>query len=104
MRSPEKVLNSLSEHSKVSDYKFERLYRVLFNSDMFLLAYHNIQGKQGNMTEGSDGKTIDGMSLKRIENLIGALKMNRTNRNQREEHISRRKRENATSRHTVIRR
>ena len=74
MRSPEKVLNSLSEHSKVSDYKFERLYRVLFNSDMFLLAYHNIQGKQGNMTEGSDGKTIDGMSLKRIENLIGALK------------------------------
>ena len=26
------------------------------------------------MTEGSDGKTIDGMSLKRIENLIGALK------------------------------
>ena len=26
------------------------------------------------MTEGSDGKTIDGMSLKRIENLIGTLK------------------------------
>ena len=74
MRSPERVLNSLSEHSKVSDYKFERLYRVLFNPDMFLLAYHNIQGRQGNMTEGSDGKTIDGMSLKRIENLIGALK------------------------------
>ena len=74
MRSPERVLNSLSEHSKVSDYKFERLYRVLFNSEMFLLAYHNIQGRQGNMTEGSDGKTIDGMSLKRIENLIGALK------------------------------
>ena len=74
MRSPERVLNSLSEHSKVSDYKFERLYRVLFNPDMFLLAYHNIQGRQGNMTEGSDGKTIDGMSLKRIENLIDALK------------------------------
>lgn len=74
MRNPERVLNSLSEHSKVSSYKFERLYRVLFNSEMFLLAYHNIQGRQGNMTEGSDGKTIDGMSLKRIENLIDALK------------------------------
>ena len=74
MRNPERVLNSLSEHSKVSDYKFERLYRVLFNSDMFLLAYHNIQGKQGNMTEGSDGQTIDGMSLKRIGNLIDTLK------------------------------
>ena len=40
MRNPERVLNSLSEHSKVSSYKFERLYRVLFNSEMFLLAYH----------------------------------------------------------------
>ena len=74
MRNPERVLNSLSEHSKVSDYKFERLYRVLFNSDMFLLAYHNIQGRQGSMTKGSDSQTIDGMSLKRIENLIDALK------------------------------
>ena len=74
MRNPERVLNSLSEHSKCSDYKFERLYRVLFNSDLFLLAYNNIQSRPGNMTEGSDGKTIDGMSLKRIENLIGALK------------------------------
>ena len=74
MRNPERVLNSLSEHSKCSDYKFERLYRVLFNSDLFLLAYNNIQSRPGNMTEGSDGKTIDGMSLKRIENLIGTLK------------------------------
>lgn len=74
MRNPEKVLNSLSEHSKCSDYKFERLYRVLFNEDMFLSAYNNMQGKIGNMTEGSDGKTIDGMSLKRIEKLIDALK------------------------------
>ena len=80
MRNPERVLNSLSEHSKVSSYKFERLYRVLFNSEMFLLAYHNIQGRQGNMTEGSDGKTIDGMSLKR-----------RTNQNRQEGRTSRRK-------------
>ncbi len=42
MRSPERVLNSLTEHSKVSNYKFERLYRVLFNEEMFFLAYHNI--------------------------------------------------------------
>lgn len=74
MRSPEKVLNSLSEHSKCSEYKFERLYRVLYNADMFLLAYNNIQSKPGNMTNGSDGKTIDGMSQERIEKLIGALK------------------------------
>lgn len=66
MRNPgESIKQSVRAQQKVSSYKFERLYRVLFNSEMFLLAYHNIQGRQGNMTEGSDGKTIDGMSLKR---------------------------------------
>ena len=74
MRCPEKVLNSLSEHSRCSEYKFERLYRVLYNADMFLLAYNNIYSKPGNMTAGSDGNTIDGMSIDRIEKLIGTLK------------------------------
>ena len=74
MRSPEKVLNSLSEHSKNSSYKFERLYRILFNEEMFYVAYQRIYAKEGNMTKGSDGQTIDNMSLKRIEKLIGALK------------------------------
>ena len=27
MRSPEQVLKALNKHGKVSDYKFERLYR-----------------------------------------------------------------------------
>jgi group II intron reverse transcriptase/maturase len=74
MRSPEKVLSSLSEHSKDSSYKFERLYRILFNEEMFYVAYQRIYAKQGNMTEGSDGQTIDNMSLSRIEKLIDSLK------------------------------
>ena len=74
MRSPEKVLNSLMEHSKVSDYKFERLYRILFNEEMFYVAYQNIYAKQGNMTAGTDGKTADQMSISRIERLIETLK------------------------------
>ena len=59
MRNPEKVLNTLCLHSKVSDYKYERLYRILFNEDMFYVAYQRIYAKQGNMTSGADGKTID---------------------------------------------
>lgn len=74
MRSPEKVLNSLSEHSKVSDYKFERLYRNLFNEEMFYIAYQRIYAKEGNMTKGADGQNIDNMSLSRIEKLINSLK------------------------------
>lgn len=74
MRSPERVLNSLSEHSKDVSYKFERLYRILFNEEMFYVAYQRIYAKEGNMTKGSDGQTIDNMSLKRIEKLIDTLK------------------------------
>lgn len=74
MRSPERVLNSLSEHSKVSTYKFERLYRILFNEEMFYVAYQRIYAKPGNITKGSDGKNIDQMSLPRIKKLIDSLK------------------------------
>lgn len=74
MRSPEKVLNSLTEHSKDLKYKFERLYRILFNEEMFYVAYQRIYAKPGNMTQGSDGQTIDNMSLSRIEKLIDTLK------------------------------
>ncbi|WP_134091275.1 reverse transcriptase domain-containing protein [Olivibacter sp. XZL3] len=74
MRNPERVLNSLMEHSKISSYRFERLYRILFNEEMFYVAYQRIYAKEGNMTEGSDGQSIDNMSLSRIEKLIGSLK------------------------------
>jgi group II intron reverse transcriptase/maturase len=74
MRNPANVLNSLAKHSKLSDYRFERLYRILFNEGMYYLAYQNIYSKAGNMTKGSDGKTIDRMSLTRIEKLIGSLR------------------------------
>lgn len=74
MRNPEKVLNSLITHSKNSDYKFERLYRILFNEEMYLAAYQKLQRKTGNMTAGVDGETIDGMSISRIERLIRTLK------------------------------
>lgn len=74
MRNPERVLNSLSEHSKDASYRFERLYRILFNEEMFYVAYQRIYAKEGNMTKGSDGQNIDNMSLKRIEKLIDTLK------------------------------
>ncbi|WP_038988381.1 reverse transcriptase domain-containing protein, partial [Myroides marinus] len=74
MRNSEGVLNSLAKHSKLSAYKYERLYRVLFNKQMYYVAYQRIYAKPGNMTPGSDGKTVDGMNLVRIEKLIQSLK------------------------------
>lgn len=74
MEKSERVLKALSDHTQSSDYKYERLYRYLFSEEMFAVAYQRIYAKQGNMTPGTDGKTIDEMSLERIERLIVSLK------------------------------
>ena len=73
-RNPEKILNSLTQHSSDLEYKYERLYRVLFNEEMYYIAYQRIYAKPGNMTKGVDGKTIDGLSISHIERLIDTLK------------------------------
>jgi group II intron reverse transcriptase/maturase len=74
MRNPEKILTGLSDHSQNGSYRFERLYRILFNREMYAVAYQKIYANEGNMTKGSDGLTIDGLNLKRIDSLIEALK------------------------------
>ena len=74
MRNPNDVLSSLSKNAKNESYQYERLYRNLYNTEFFLLAYQNIYSNQGNMTAGTDGKTIDGMSMERINKLIESLK------------------------------
>ena len=70
MRSPQNVLESLKSKAANANYHYQRLYRNLYNPEFYLLAYQRIQAKQGNMTAGTDGKTIDGMGMRRIENLI----------------------------------
>jgi len=74
MRNPENVLNSLSSHSADAEYVYDRLYRNMFNPKFFLQAYQNIYANKGNMTVGTDGKTIDAMSMERINRLIESLK------------------------------
>ena len=74
MRNPENVLNSLQAHSAQSDYAYDRLYRNLFNREFFFQAYQNMYANQGNMTAGTDGRTIDAMSMERIDRLIETLK------------------------------
>lgn len=74
MRSPQNVLESLKSKATNANYHYQRLYRNLYNPEFYLLAYQRIQAKQGNMTAGADGKTIDGMGMKRIKNLIEKLK------------------------------
>ena len=74
MRNPENVLISLTKHSNQKEYKYERLYRLLYNEEMYLIAYQNIYSNNGSMTKGTDSQTVDGMSLERIHKIILTLK------------------------------
>lgn len=74
LREPVNVLKSLSEKATNKEYKFKRLYRNLYNPEFYFLAYKNISQSKGSMTPGVDGKSLDGMSEKRINSLIESLK------------------------------
>lgn len=75
MRNAEQTLSILEEKSKQDEqYVFKGLYRNLYNSQFYLKAYSKIQGKEGNMTAGADGKTIDGFSLDWIDEIIDDIK------------------------------
>lgn len=41
----------------------ERVYRQLFNRELYLKAYGKIYRNQGAMTRGVNDETVDGMSL-----------------------------------------
>jgi group II intron reverse transcriptase/maturase len=55
----------------------ERLYRQLFNPQLFLMAYGKLYSNRGAMTPGVTGETVDGMSLEKIGAIIGALRAER---------------------------
>ena len=74
MRNPTEVLQNLTEKTKNESYRFQRLYRNLYNPDFYWLAYKNIYANKGSMTAGADGTTIDGMSDERIKGIIESLR------------------------------
>src|ERR1035437_10183943 len=55
----------------------ERLYRQLFNPQLFLMAYGKLYSNRGAMMPGVTGETVDGMSLAKIGAIIGALRAER---------------------------
>jgi Reverse transcriptase (RNA-dependent DNA polymerase) len=50
------------------------LYRLMFEEDLYQVAYERIKSKSGNMTAGTDGKTLDGFSQQEIQTIIQLLR------------------------------
>jgi group II intron reverse transcriptase/maturase len=55
----------------------ERVYRQLFNKDLYLKAYGKIYRNKGAMTHGVTDETPDGRSLEKIDAIIEALRYER---------------------------
>ncbi len=75
MQNANTILSILNQKSvRNNQYVFDRLYRNMFNSDFFTEAYRKMYAKPGNMTAGTDGKTIDGFKKSKIDELIAKLR------------------------------
>jgi group II intron reverse transcriptase/maturase len=73
MRNAETTLAIIRERGK-KGLHLEDVYRQLYNPDLFLRAYGRIYKNAGAMTRGSTEETVDGMSLWKIQSIIGLLR------------------------------
>jgi hypothetical protein len=76
MRNAETILGLIRERGK-KGLPLERVYKLLFNQDLYLMAYGKIYPNKGAMTHGVTDETPDGMSLEKIDTIIEALRYER---------------------------
>jgi group II intron reverse transcriptase/maturase len=74
MQSSEIVLINLFKQAQNPKFKFDRLYRNLYNMDMYKKAYSNIYSNDGSATQGVDQETADGFSEEKANKIIESLK------------------------------
>ncbi len=73
MRNAKTILELIRERGK-RDLPLERVYKLLFNRDLYLMAYGKIYRNAGAMTHGVTDETPDGMTQEKIEAIIEALR------------------------------
>jgi group II intron reverse transcriptase/maturase len=76
MRDAKAILELIQERGK-KGLPLERVYRLLFNKNLYLMAYGKIYRNNGSMTPGVNEETPDGMSLEKIDTIIEALRHER---------------------------
>ena len=69
----ETVLEVIQKRGKAGK-PLERLYRQLFNAEMYKKAYSEIYANKGAITPGSSKETLEGMSEGRIANIVQRIR------------------------------
>jgi retron-type reverse transcriptase len=67
-------LEHLRKRNRNRQWQNRDLYRLMYQEDVYILAYERLKSKPGNMTAGGDGKTLDGFSLKQIQQIIQEMR------------------------------
>ena len=76
MRPATTILGIIQERGK-KGLPLERAYRLLFQRDLYLMAYGKIYRNAGAATRGSTSETVDEMSLQKRDTIIEALRSER---------------------------
>ena len=76
MQSTNVYLGLLRERGK-QGLPLQRVYRQLFNRNLYLSAYGKIYRNAGSTTKGVTDETVDAMSLEKIDAIIQALRHER---------------------------
>ena len=73
MQGTEELLGLLRERGK-RGLPLKRVYRQLYNTNLYLTAYGRVYRNAGAMTPGVTEETADGTSLETFDTIIQALK------------------------------
>ncbi|MFH6610115.1 reverse transcriptase domain-containing protein [Streptococcus suis] len=73
MRTAKTILTVIHERGK-QDKPLERVYKLLFNRELYLIAYAKLYPNNGAMTKGVTEETIDGISIQKIDMIIEQLR------------------------------
>ena len=76
MQTTETLLGLLRERGK-RDLPLKRVYRQLYNINLYLTAYGRIYRNAGAMTPGVTEETVDAMSVEKIRDIIAAVRQER---------------------------
>jgi group II intron reverse transcriptase/maturase len=76
MRTAHTILELLRQRGQ-RRLPLQRVYRLLYRPDLYLMAYGKIYRNKGAMTKGVTEETVDAMSLEKIRAIIDALRHER---------------------------
>src|ERR671938_615439 len=65
MRTAQTILELIRDRGR-RHLPLERVYRLLYCPDLYLMAYGKIYRNRGALTKGADDETVDAMSLDKI--------------------------------------